>query len=201
MPLPNSCASQSAVVVQLAVPKQAARQVMPNSTVFPQNVATLPLPQDLAAGKQPGPPSPVSTPQHVPSQQMPLLQSSVLSHLWRAASATFGVKASVPPTRAAPNSLSALPRDKVPLESPTASSSKELAPVPWPSATPFTKGGTRQPRQLANAPTLARGDKFSMNSWPTSENPQKAKFVITAFYEVRPEEQPPSILASPPSLR
>jgi hypothetical protein len=45
------------------------------------------------------------------------------------AQAIPGMEASVPPTRAAPNSLSALPRDKVPLESPTASSSKELAPV------------------------------------------------------------------------
>ena len=32
------------------------------------------------------------------------------------------------------------------------------------------KGGTRQPRQLANATTLALGDESPMNSGPTSEN-------------------------------
>jgi hypothetical protein len=35
---------------------------------------------------------------------------------------------------------------------------------------PFKKGGTRQPRQLANVATLASGDEFPMNSWLTSEN-------------------------------
>jgi hypothetical protein len=35
---------------------------------------------------------------------------------------------------------------------------------------PFPKGRGDLPRQLANAPTLARGDEFPMNSWPTSEN-------------------------------
>jgi hypothetical protein len=38
---------------------------------------------------------------------------------------------------------------------------------------------------LINAPTLARGDEFPMNSWPTSENPQKAKFAEFPFHALR----------------
>jgi hypothetical protein len=44
-----------------------------------------------------------------------------------AAKATPGMEASAPPRRAAPINLSALPRERVPLASPLASSSKELS--------------------------------------------------------------------------
>src|SRR5215204_6174289 len=37
-------------------------------------------------------------------------------------------------------------------------------------APPFTKGGVISPATLINAPTLATGDEFPVNSWPTSEN-------------------------------
>jgi hypothetical protein len=74
--------------------------------------------------------------------QVPLEQSIPLQHCaglvqffpsrlqpgGSAAASPMPSDASVPPTRAAPINLSALPRERVPLESPTASSSKELAP-------------------------------------------------------------------------
>jgi hypothetical protein len=140
MPRLISCASQSAVEVQFVPisPKQPARQVVPNSSVSAHIVATLPLPQTGEAGKQDTSPS-----QHVPAQQLPPFgHSPALSHLWRptAASATFGVKGSRPPTRAAPNNLSALPRESVPLASPLASSSKVRLVVPWLTCAPFPKG-------------------------------------------------------------
>jgi hypothetical protein len=51
---------------------------------------------------------------------------------------------SVPPTRAAPISLSALPRESVPLASPLASSSKVRLVVCWLTRCPLSpKGGTR----------------------------------------------------------
>jgi hypothetical protein len=61
--------------------------------------------------------------------------------------------ASVPPTRAAPINLSALPRESVPLASPLASSSKERLVVSWLTCCPHSpKGGTRglAPAQLYN---------------------------------------------------
>ena len=138
MPLESGFASQSAVVPQGTVKPQPATQVVPNSSVSAHIVATLPLPQTGEAGKQDTSPS-----QHVPAQQLPPFgHSPALSHLWRptAASATFGVKGSRPPTRAAPNNLSALPRESVPLASPLASSSKVRLVVPWLTCAPFPKG-------------------------------------------------------------
>jgi hypothetical protein len=38
---------------------------------------------------------------------------------------------------------------------------------------------------LINATTLALGDELPMNSWPTSENPQKAKFAEFLFHALR----------------
>jgi hypothetical protein len=40
------------------------------------------------------------------------------------------------------------------------------------------------PTELYNVATLALGDEFPMNSWPTSENPQKAKFAEILKAEV-----------------
>ena len=146
MPLEISCASQSAVVLQLTLKPQPARQVVPNSSVSAHIVATLPLPQGGAEGKQDTVVGP-SPPQHVPAQQLPpFVHSPALSHLWRvtAASATFGVKASAPPRRAAPINLSALPRESVPLARPLASSSKDRLVVSWLTCCPLSqKGGTR----------------------------------------------------------
>src|SRR5215208_2336586 len=52
--------------------------------------------------------------------------------------------ASVPPTRAAPINLIALPREMLPLASPLVSSSKERLEVCWLTRFPFSpKGGTR----------------------------------------------------------
>ena len=47
------------------------------------------------------------------------------------------------------------------------------------------KGVADEPRQLANAPTLARGDEFPMNSWPTSQNSVNAKFAEFTFHALR----------------
>jgi hypothetical protein len=59
--------------------------------------------------------------------------------------------ASVPPTRAAPISLSALPRVMLPLASPLASSSKVRLEVCWLTCAPIPKGGTRgSPASLTN---------------------------------------------------
>jgi hypothetical protein len=53
------------------------------------------------------------------------------------------------------------------------------------SSSPFAKGRGDQPRlKLINAPTLAIGDEFPMNSWPTSEKSQNANFAYTEFSEV-----------------
>jgi hypothetical protein len=35
---------------------------------------------------------------------------------------------------------------------------------------------------LYNTTTLASSDEFPMNSWPTHENPQKAKFAEFLFH-------------------
>ena len=60
------------------------------------------------------------------------------------AKATPGKEANAPPTRAAPINLMALPRERVPLASPLASSSKEWLEVSWLTCTPFSpKDGTR----------------------------------------------------------
>lgn len=66
---------------------------------------------------------------------------------------------SVPPTRAAPISLSALPREMLPLASPIASSSKERSVVSGDIGSPFhKKGGTRgSPAVSINA--------FSVKGW------------------------------------
>src|SRR5215216_2990953 len=104
-------------------------------------------------------------------QRQPPGHGRLLEHSGGAAWANPGREASKPPTRAAPINLSALPRESVPLASPLASSSKVRLVVCWLTCLPLSqKGGTCQPRQLANATTLARADEFSMNSWPTSEN-------------------------------
>jgi hypothetical protein len=58
---------------------------------------------------------------------------------------------------------------------------------------PFQKGGTRQPRQLANATTLATIGTRRITqlqyllqlSSPTSENFQKAKFAEFLFHALR----------------
>src|SRR5215218_9996589 len=55
---------------------------------------------------------------------------------------------------------------------PAAGARAPLSDWCWPSSSPFAKGRGDQPRlKLINAPTLALGDEFLMNSWPTSENP------------------------------
>lgn len=60
------------------------------------------------------------------------------------AKATPGKEANAPPTRAAPINLMALPRERVPLASPLASSSKEWLEVSWLTCAPFSpKDGTR----------------------------------------------------------
>jgi hypothetical protein len=64
-------------------------------------------------------------------------------------------------------SLSAPRRLIEPSASALARSSKERLVDSWLTCCPLSpKGGTRQPRQLANAPTLARGDEFPMNFVP-----------------------------------
>jgi hypothetical protein len=134
---------QSAVVEQGVLPPQAARQVVSPSDVVAHIVESVFLPHTaVAAGVHLTPP-----PQHlpavvaVPPQQLPFLHSPARSHLWRAAaSATFGVKLSAPPRRAAPINLSALRRERVPLASPLASSSKECPLASLLTCAPFPKG-------------------------------------------------------------
>src|SRR5918995_2620095 len=47
---------------------------------------------------------------------------------------------------------------------------------------PFHKGrDTSAPPKSADCATLALGDEFPMNSWPTSENAQNANFAVTEF--------------------
>jgi hypothetical protein len=41
-----------------------------------------------------------------------------------------------------------------------------------------------RPATLINAPTLATGDEFPMNSWPTPETPLQAKFAEIHFPDV-----------------
>jgi hypothetical protein len=71
----------------------------------------------------------------VPLEQTPLQHCASFLHFFpsglhrsSAPASPMPSDASVPPTRAAPISLSALPREMLPLASPLASSSKELAP-------------------------------------------------------------------------
>ena len=77
--------------------------------------------------------------EHVPLSQLPLQHWSFLLQFFPLrlhpggsadASAPMPSDPSVPPTRAAPINLSALPREMLPLASPLASSSKELSIVP-----------------------------------------------------------------------
>jgi hypothetical protein len=56
-----------------------------------------------------------------------------------AAASQMPSDASVPPTRAAPISLSALPREMLPLARPVASSSKERLEVSWLTRTPIPR--------------------------------------------------------------
>jgi hypothetical protein len=82
-------------------------------------------------------------PAHRRSTQSPLAHCLSLVHFLPAslslgaASAIPGMEASTPPTKAAPISLSALPRERVPLESPTASSSKERSLASGDIGSPF----------------------------------------------------------------
>jgi hypothetical protein len=56
------------------------------------------------------------------------------------------------------------------------------------------EGRGDQPRQLANATTLARADEFRMISWPTSENSVKAKFAENLSLLKSPSPPLPSTL-------
>jgi hypothetical protein len=100
-----------------------------------------------------------------------------IGHRFGAASAREPIPgkrvATIPPKSAPPTSRSARLRERVPLASPLASSSKGRSLASGDiSALLSSKGGTRgSPAPLINAPTLAPGDEFPMNSWPTSENP------------------------------
>jgi hypothetical protein len=162
---------QSAVVEQGVLPPQAARQVVSPSDVVAHLVESVFLPHTaVAAGVHLTPP-----PQHlpavvaVPPQQLPFLHSPARSHLWRAAaSATFGVKLSAPPTRAAPINLSALPRVMLPLASPLVSSSKEWLEVSWLTCAPYPEErGLWKPR-----PVDQRREVWGVTRLgATSENP------------------------------
>jgi hypothetical protein len=93
---------------------------------------------------------------HVPLTQRPLAHCLLRWHLAPSglglAQARPGMEASVPPRRAAPISLSALPRDSVPLASPLASSSKVRLAVSWLTCCPLSPaGGLIRPAVLYNA--------------------------------------------------
>jgi hypothetical protein len=102
------------------------------------------LPQESPFGRHPRPP-PTQVP---PLEQLPLQHwLSLLQCLpWRlqpggsaAAIPPMPTDASVPPTRAAPINLSALPREMLPLASPLASSSKVRLEVSWLTCAPSTR--------------------------------------------------------------
>ena len=80
---------------------------------------------------------------HLPSTQLPLLHWWLWLHFLSAglglAQAMPGMEASTPPTRVAPINLSALPRERLPLASPLASSSKERLDVSWLTWSPFPR--------------------------------------------------------------
>jgi hypothetical protein len=114
-----------------------------------QQVRLVPVPQTCALGQhvpltQVAPVWQHSVPQgvvsdgqaaHLPPSQLPLQHCVSLLQFFpsrlqpggAAAASPMPSDASVPPTRAAPINLSALPRERVPLASPIASSSKELS--------------------------------------------------------------------------
>src|SRR5215212_6638337 len=117
-------------------------QVAPGQQVVPQSV-------------EPGGHAP-----QVPLTQLPLQHWLLLLHFfplrlqssfspwssssWAAATPPMPRDASVPPTRAAPINLSALPREMLPLASPIASSSKERSLASGDIGSPFPKdGGTK----------------------------------------------------------
>src|SRR5918994_7411469 len=92
-----------------------------------------------------------------PSVQVPLQHCSSSLHRFpapfhpggSAAASPMPSDASVPPTRAAPISLSALPREMLPLASPLVSSSKECSLATGDIAPLLSqRGGTRQPRRV-----------------------------------------------------
>jgi hypothetical protein len=97
-------------------------------------------------------------PSHLPLQHCVFFLHTFPVGLHRSAPASRMPRdASVPPTRAAPINLSALPREMLPLASPLASSSKELASLsslvigyPFPR-----RAGLLSPAVLYNATTLA----------------------------------------------
>jgi hypothetical protein len=108
----------------------------------------LPLQHSLALAQV----TPFSWQAQVPLLEVPLLEQMPLQHclsflhffpsgLHRSSAPASPIPsdASVPPTRAAPISLSALPREMLPLASPLASSSKERLVVSWLTASPFPR--------------------------------------------------------------
>src|SRR5215203_5115627 len=90
-------------------------------------------------------PAHVPPPTHSPSTHCPLAHCSLRLHLAPpglslAPQAMPGMEASVPPRMAAPISLSALLRERVPLASPLVSSSKVRLAVSWLTCAPFPEG-------------------------------------------------------------
>jgi hypothetical protein len=132
---------------------------------------------------------------HLPSVHVPLQHWWFFLHFLlrglhsSSAAATPPSDASVPPTRAAPINLSALPRESVPLESPTASSSKELAPLsslvigyPFPQ-----RRNSSAPPKLANGCTILVWEAnvcalAHKGGALTSENSVMAKFAEFTFH-------------------
>jgi hypothetical protein len=99
-----------------------------------------------------------------------------------AAPAIPGMEASVPPTRAAPINLSALPRVRLPLASPLVSSSKEWFEVCWLTCAPFPKGrDSGKPRPVEQRSLVCRLTRPGA----TSENASYANFAELCLCELR----------------
>jgi hypothetical protein len=120
-----------------------------------------------------------SPPPHRPSTHCSLAHWWLWLHLAPSgllglAQAMPGMEASAPPTRAAPTSLSALPRVTLPLASPLASSSKERSLASGDIGYIHSQKGRGQgkPRPVDQRSLVCRGTKAGA----TSENAVMAKF-------------------------